>query len=97
MWELLQKLISWRDLKTTPVVTATFQAQDINAVIASNAAAAQSIANAAINAAVSELESHFEQTVTIYAEFPNATDQNEIVAAFDNMPNEAAQYANRKY
>ena len=37
-----------------------------------------------------------EQNVTIYAEFPEATDQNEIVAAFENMTNDAAQYANRK-
>ena len=36
------------------------------------------------------------QNVTITAEFPNATDRNEIEAAFDNLVNLASQYANRK-
>ena len=36
-----------------------------------------------------------DQNVTITAEFPNATDRNEIEAAFDNLVNRAAQYANR--
>ena len=34
-----------------------------------------------------------EQNVTITAEFPNATDRNEIKAAFDDIINEATQYA----
>lgn len=37
-----------------------------------------------------------EQTVTITAEFPNATDHNEIELAFDSLINRATQYANRK-
>lgn len=37
-----------------------------------------------------------EQTVTIHAEFPNATDHNEIEEAFKNLINTASQYANRK-
>ena len=37
-----------------------------------------------------------EQTVTIHAEFPNATDHNEIEEAFNNLVNRASQYANRK-
>ena len=37
-----------------------------------------------------------EQIVTIHAEFPNATNRNEIEAAFDNLVNRAAQYAHRK-
>ena len=37
-----------------------------------------------------------EQTVTIHAEFPNATDHNEIEEAFNNLINTASQYANRK-
>lgn len=36
-----------------------------------------------------------EQNVTITAEFPNATDRNEIQEAFNNIINQAAQYANR--
>ena len=37
-----------------------------------------------------------EQQVSIYAEFPNATDRNEIEEAFNNLINTASQYANRK-
>ena len=37
-----------------------------------------------------------EQNVTIQAEFPNATDHNEIEEAFRNLVNTASQYANRK-
>ena len=37
-----------------------------------------------------------EQQVTITAEFPNATDKDSILDAFDNVINLAAQYANRK-
>ena len=37
-----------------------------------------------------------EQKVEIHAEFPNATDHNEIEEAFNNLVNRASQYANRK-
>lgn len=37
-----------------------------------------------------------QQEVTIHAEFPNATDRNEISAAFSDLVNLASQYANRK-
>ena len=40
--------------------------------------------------------SQLEQTVHITAEFPNATNKNEILEAFDNVINLASQYANRK-
>ena len=36
-----------------------------------------------------------QQNVTITADFPNATDRNEITAAFEDLVNLAAQYANR--
>lgn len=37
-----------------------------------------------------------QQEVTIHAEFPNATDHNEIEQAFDNLVNRATQYAYRE-
>ena len=37
-----------------------------------------------------------QQEVHITAEFPNATDHNEIEEAFKNLTNLASQYANRK-
>ena len=36
------------------------------------------------------------QEITIQADFPNATDQNEIREAFDTLANRAAQFAHRK-
>ena len=41
-------------------------------------------------------KSEIVQDITINAEFPNATDQNEIKAAFDSLFIRASQYANRK-
>lgn len=38
-----------------------------------------------------------QQEVHITAEFPNATDHNEIEEAFKNLTNLASQYANRKF
>ena len=38
-----------------------------------------------------------QQEVTIHAEFPNATNHNEIEEAFGNLVNLAAQYTNRKF
>ena len=37
-----------------------------------------------------------EQQVYIEAHFPDATDRNELEAAFNNIINQASQYANRK-
>ena len=37
-----------------------------------------------------------QQNVHITAEFPNATDRNEIAAAFEDIVNLATQYANRR-
>ena len=37
-----------------------------------------------------------EQSVSIHAEFPNATDRYEIEEAFNSLVNRASQYANRK-
>lgn len=49
----------------------------------------------AASANVSDKNS-LEQNVHITAEFPNATNKSEILEAFDNVINLAAQYANRK-
>ena len=62
------------------------------------------IDNNAANAGIGILHSpgintqnqNLEQTVTITAEFPNATDHNEIEMAFNSLINKATQFANRK-
>lgn len=45
---------------------------------------------------IKSLNDTLEQNVTIHAEFPNATNRNEIEEAFSNLVNRATQYANRK-
>ena len=47
-------------------------------------------------AGISTNNETLEQNVTITAEFPNATDHNEIEQAFDSLITRAAQFANRK-
>lgn len=47
-------------------------------------------------ASVSNSGETLQQEVHITAEFPNATDHNEIEEAFKNLTNLASQYANRK-
>ena len=47
-------------------------------------------------AGISTNNETLEQNVIITAEFPNATDHNEIEQAFDSLINRAAQFANRK-
>ena len=44
---------------------------------------------------IPEWNQTLEQTVTITAEFPSATDRDEIEEAFNNLLNTASQYANR--
>jgi hypothetical protein len=49
------------------------------------------------SAVVGNGHSDIVQEITINADFPNATDQDEIKAAFDSLFIRASQYANRKY
>lgn len=75
-------------LKTVGIV------RDISGMIDSNARLAT---NANLySATVANGNSGINQEVTIHAEFPNANNQYEIQAAFDNLINKASQYVNRK-
>lgn len=47
-------------------------------------------------AGIASQTSELQQNVTITAEFPNATDRNEIEAAFGDIINLASQYANKR-
>jgi hypothetical protein len=57
---------------------------------------AQGLGNLATAAAVNNNREVLEQNVTIHAEFPNATDHNEIELAFGDLINQASQYINRR-
>ena len=55
-----------------------------------------SLFNLMASSGVNSNDQTLEQKVEIYAEFPNATNHNEIEEAFKNLINTASQYANRK-
>ena len=61
-----------------------------------NAAVARQGLAGVVAATIKPAGDIIEQNVTIHAEFPNATDHNQIEEAFGNLVNLASQYANRK-
>lgn len=77
-------------LKTVDIVRQISDMIDLNAMSASGGL------GSLFAASVNKDNAQLEQNVHITAEFPNATNQNEILAAFDNVVNLASQYANRK-
>ena len=79
-------------LTAIKIVRAIADKLDANAAIAAQGLGAY------INAAITPATSGdtLQQEVHITAEFPNATNHNEIEQAFENIVNLASQYANRK-
>ena len=77
-------------LKTVDMVRQIAEMIDLNAI--SSAGGFSSL----FAATSSNLAQTLQQEVTIHAEFPNATDKDEISAAFSDLVNLASQYANRK-
>ena len=67
----------------------------INSMIEMNARASSLALGDLFPSLVQDFGQTLEQTVTITAEFPDATDHNEIEEAFNNLLNTASQYANR--
>ena len=57
---------------------------------------AQGLGSLVTAAAVNNNREVLEQNVTIHAEFPNATNHNEIELAFNDLINQASQYVNRR-
>lgn len=77
-------------LKTVDMVRQIAEMIDLNAI--SSAGGFSSL----FAATSSNLAQTLQQEVTIHAEFPNATDKDEISAAFSDLVNLASQYAHRK-
>ena len=80
---------------TSNLLTTMAFLKDIVSMIDSQASMA-SIFNMSATTGVATNNETLEQTVTIHAEFPNATNHSEIEEAFNNLVNRASQYANRK-
>jgi uncharacterized protein YoxC len=80
---------------TENILSAVGMIRDISNIIDFNAGvAALTSLNAIYGTTVGG--GSMEQTVTIHAEFPNATNHNEIEEAFNTLINRASQFANRK-
>ena len=76
-------------LSAVKLIRQISQTIDLQAAAYNAAASGLSIGQLANN------NQTLQQEVTIHAEFPNATDHNEIEEAFNNLVNRASQYANR--
>ena len=77
-------------LKTVDIVRQISDMIDLNAMSASGGL------GSLFAASVNKDNNILEQNVHITAEFPNVTNKDEILSAFDNVVNLASQYANRK-
>lgn len=81
---------------TQNMLSAINSVRDIAKMIDINALSAMMSTGLTAASFNGDNSSQLEQTVHITAEFPNATNKNEILEAFDNVINLASQYANRK-
>lgn len=77
-------------LKTVDMVRQISEMIDLNAMSSAGGL------NSLFAATSSNLAQTLQQEVTIHAEFPNATDKDQITEAFSDLINLASQYASRK-
>lgn len=70
--------------------------RDISDMIDLNVLSSSGGLSSMLATAVSDSTQSLQQEVTIHAEFPNATDKDQISEAFSDLINLASQYANRQ-
>ena len=81
---------------TQNLLTTVSFVRDLTRMISLNAADASSGLGNLFMGEVGQGGGYLDQTVTIHAEFPNATNHSEIEEAFSNLIGLASQYAGRK-
>lgn len=92
-----KKEIVLNEKDTENFLSAINVVRDISKTIDLNAAnASNSFAKLFAAAGIKTPQGQLQQEVHITAEFPNVSDKNEILEAFDNVINLAAQYSGRK-
>lgn len=91
---LHEKEIVLNKADTANLLTAVDMIRQVAKIIDLNAYSSAGFGSSIMGMA-SGSAGQFEQNVHITAEFPNATDRNEIYAAFTDIVNLASQYANR--
>lgn len=99
--DMNKQIEDWMNNNELNIDTALMDSLDISTILQSIGLNVQTIVNYLSNLipsslGVDRIAQEFMQQVSINADFPNVTDSNEIMEAFEMMENEASQYASRK-
>lgn len=99
--DMSRQINEWMQNNELTINTALIDSLDVSNILQSIGLNVQTIVNYLSNLTPSSLgidriAQEFMQQISINADFPNVTDSNEIMEAFEMMENEASQYASRK-
>lgn len=99
--DMNKQIEDWMSNNELSIDTALIDSLDISTILQNIGLNVQTIVSYLSNLipsslGVDRIAQEFMQQVSINADFPNVTDSNEIMEAFEIMENEASQYANRK-
>lgn len=99
--DMSRQIDEWMQNNELTIDTALIDSLDVSSILQSIGLNVQTIVNYLSNLTPSSLgidriAQEFMQQISINADFPNVTDSNEIMEAFEMMENEASQYASRK-
>lgn len=99
--DMSKQIDEWMQSNELTIDTALIDSLDVSSILQSIGLNVQTIVSYLSNLipsslGVDRIAQEFMQQVSINADFPNVTDSNEIMEAFEMMENEASQYASRK-
>lgn len=99
--DMNKQIEDWISNNELNIDTALMDSLDISTILQNIGLNVQTIVSYLSNLipsslGVDRIAQEFMQQVSINADFPNVTDSNEIMEAFEMMENEASQYASRK-
>lgn len=99
--DMNKQIEDWMSNNELNIDTALTDSLDISTILQNIGLNVQTIVSYLSNLipsslGVDRIAQEFMQQVSINADFPNVTDSNEIMEAFEMMENEASQYASRK-
>lgn len=99
--DINKQIEGWMNNNELNIDTALIDSLDISTILQNIGLNVQTIVSYLSNLipsslGVDRIAQEFMQQVSINADFPNVTDSNEIMEAFEMMENEASQYASRK-
>lgn len=99
--DMNKQIEDWMSNNELSIDTALMDSLDISTILQNIGLNVQTIVSYLSNLipsslGVDRIAQEFMQQVSINADFPNVTDSQEILDAFNTMENEASQYANRK-